>query len=84
MAHSMIYYVCKYADYADLPEPLFTGATAGDEQKSLDGTKFVAWSREPQATGSISWMHGNEPAYTHKQITAELQSGGWIEGEPPK
>lgn len=70
----MKYYICKYSDYSDLPEPLFTGAT-GHERKSLDASKFVAWS-----VGGISWMNGNEPSYTHKEILVELNKSEWIEG----
>ena len=77
----MKYYICNYADYEELPTILFTGATAGDERKSLDGTKFVVWSKEPIATGSISWMNGTEQSYTHREIRTELNSTEWTEVE---
>lgn len=74
----MIYYVCSYADYANLPERLFNGHTASDEKKSVDGTKFIAWSTELQATGSISWMNGTEPSFNHDDILIEVNKPEWI------
>ena len=73
------YYICNYADYTDLPSILFTGATAGKETKSLDGTRFIVWSKEPIATGSLSWMNGTEPSFTHNAIRTELKSTEWQE-----
>jgi hypothetical protein len=70
----MIYYMCGYADYTELPSILFNGATEGRERQSLDGSKFVAW-----AIGSISWLNGTEPTYTHDEILAELQKPEWEE-----
>lgn len=75
------YYICNYADYTDLPAILFNGATVGDERKSLDGARFIAWSTEPQATGSISWMNGTEQSYTHEEILTELQKPEWTTEE---
>ena len=69
----MIYYICVYADYTNLPEPLFVGST-GHETKSIDGSKFVAWS-----TGSIGWMNGAEPSFTHEEILTELLKPEWNE-----
>lgn len=77
MDNSIRYYICKYADYTDLPSILFTGATHGKETRSLDGTKFIVWSKEPIATGSISWMNGAEPRFDHDEIISEIQKPEW-------
>lgn len=75
----MKYYICSYVDYTDLPVKLFNGHTVGDERKSLNGTRFVSRSTEPQATGSISWMNGTESSFTHDEILTELQKPEWTE-----
>ena len=75
------YYTCNYADYETLPSVLFTGATSGAERKSLDSTKFIVWSIEAIATGSLNWMLGTEQSYTHSEILTELNSTEWTEAE---
>ena len=77
MNNNINYYICKYADYAELPVILFAGATHGKETRSLDGAKFIVWSDEPITTGSISWMNGTEPSYKHSEILTELQKLEW-------
>jgi hypothetical protein len=72
----MIYYICTYEDYTELPSVLFQGATQSEERKSLNGSKFVVWS-----IGGISWLNGAEPTYTHSETLAELQKPEWIEAE---
>ena len=62
------FYVCNYADYADLPEVLFEGNTPGKESKSLDGLKFIA-----RGSARLPWMNGDEPQYTHAEILAVIR-----------
>jgi len=75
----MIFYICKYTDYTDLPAQLFCEhSPTGAERKSLDGTKFIVrCDIHAQAAGCLSWMNGSETQYTHGEILAELTNLEW-------
>ena len=75
----MIFYICKYTDYTDLPAQLFCEHSPTDaERKSLDGTKFISrCETHSPDEGCLYWMNGNETSYTHDEILAELTNSEW-------
>ena len=74
----MTYYICNYSDYVSLPNKLSSSHTAGHERKNLDETKFVIWCGSDTPTnGSLYWMSGSEPSYTHSEIVAEVTGVDW-------
>jgi len=75
----MIYYICSYSDYTDLPDKLFCGHTpSNNERKSLDELKFVSRCKDHEPTeGCLSWMNGSEPTFTHTEILAEVAKDEW-------
>ena len=82
---SMIYYVCNYADYTNLPDKLFceNNPLEGSERMSLDGLRFIARCEEHTIkNGCLSWMNGNEPSFSHSGILAEIGiDTGWVAAE---
>ena len=77
----MEYYICKYADYTELPAKLFHDhVPPGKERKSIDGTKFIARSEiDTPTNGWLYWMNGTEPSFTHEAIRTELKQPEWQE-----
>lgn len=56
--------------------------TIGHERQSLDGTKFITWcGDDAKCKGSLSWMKGNEPEYTHAEILEVLRGSEWFDPE---
>ncbi len=53
--------------------------TVGHERQSLDGTKFITWCADEKCKGSLSWMKGNEPEYTHDEILEVLKGPEWFD-----
>ena len=81
---SMIYYVCNYADYTNLPDKLFceNDSLGGSERMSLDGLRFIARCEEHTIkNGCLHWMNEGEPSFTHAEILIELSSLEWTEEE---
>jgi len=79
----MIYYICNYADYTDLPAKLFCdNSPVGTERKSLDDLKFVARCKDHKAgEGCLSWMIGNEVELNHSEIIQEMVNSEWTTEE---
>jgi len=75
---SMIYYVCSYEDYTNLPDKLFCENTPSRERKSIDGLKFIVRCEDHKAgEGCFSWMLGSEVELTQGELLEELVKQDW-------
>lgn len=77
----MNYYICTYSDYSELPDVLFYGNTPGKERKSANEDDFIVRSDSSIGEYDLSWMNGDEEAYSHEEIITAVSSSYWGDTE---
>ena len=71
------YYICTYSDYSELPDILFYGNTPGEERTSVNGEEFIVHSDSSIGEYDLSWMTGDEEAYSYGEILTAVSSPYW-------